>query len=526
MGVAQGRATVVGWKSPLSGSISVTGTVSVSAMCGLANPVTWFLLDANGGMLQSGTGSGSIGAVTSVSSNGGVYLVVDYAGSSLTYSAPCAADVAFQVQAAGTTPHVTLASPASGSLISGGQPTFSGSASDGFGFSHQVTVRLYKGGAASGTPLETLTATRSGAGYSVGASPPVGDGTYTAQAEQDDLVGDHGFSPPVTFFIHNAAASIKLNSLGSKPLHTSTPTFTGVAGTKSGDSSNVAVLIYPGTNTNGTPVRSSTGQHGGNGSFSIRITPSLADGRYTAVATQQGPTALGLSFPQTFRIKVHAPALTLDKPAAGANVGDSRPVFIGKAGTAIGDSSRVSLVLYSGGAARGRSLGTVAAKRSGPLWYIRWPRRLKLGLYTARAKQSDDAGHTGRTAAHTFLIVPGSPPGPPNTGPNVTLAQSGLLSVPLTCAAPAGTTCTGTVLVLTLRNFRPVSGGPAGRLRVLFTYVSIPAGTTVVIHGEVSGPVARALRRNAPLQVTLNANLTQSGGPTRNTQEVRLLRLG
>jgi hypothetical protein len=288
----------------------------------------------------------------------------------------------------------------------------------------------------------------------------------------------------------------------------------------------VVVLIYPGTNTNGTPVRFSTGHRGGDGSFSIRVTPSLADGRYTAVATQQGPTALGLSFPRTFRIKVHAPAVTLDKPAAGGNVSDSRPVFIGKAGTGLGDSSRVTLVLYSGGAARGKSLGTVAAKRSGPLWYIRWPHRLKLGLYTARAKQSDDAGHTGRTAAHTFLIVPGSAPGPPNTGPDVTLAQSGLLSVPLTCAAPAGTTCTGTVLVLTLHSYRPVSGGPAGKLRVLFEYVSIPGGTTDVIRGGVSGPVAGALRRNAPLQVTVNANLTQSGGPTRNTQDVRQLRLG
>jgi hypothetical protein len=85
--------------------------------------------------------------------------------------------------------------------------------------------------------------------------------------------------------------------------------------------------------------------------------------------------------------------------------------------------------------------------------------------------------------------------------------------------------CTGTVLIITVRTkFRPVSGGPRGALRVLFAYVSIPGGSTLIVRRGVSGAVARALRRAAPVKVRVITALRESGAAGRTQSAVRLLR--
>ena len=52
-----------------------------------------------------------------------------------------------------------------------------------------VTVKVYSGPAASGSPVQTLTATRSGAAWSVPASAALAVGTYTAQARSPTASG-------------------------------------------------------------------------------------------------------------------------------------------------------------------------------------------------------------------------------------------------------------------------------------------------------------------------------------------------
>lgn len=49
----------------------------------------------------------------------------------------------------------------------------------------------------------------------------------------------------------------------------------------------------------------------------------------------------------TFRVKVNAPAVTLDQPVAGASTNELAPLFAGVAGTELGDSSRVTVTLYA-----------------------------------------------------------------------------------------------------------------------------------------------------------------------------------
>ena len=57
----------------------------------------------------------------------------------------------------------------------------------------------------------------------------------------------------------------------------------------------------------------------------------------------------------------------------------------------------------------------------------------------------------------------------------------------MSCIAPSGHVCTGNVLVVSIKKYRTVTGGPSGRIRVLFAYVSIPAGQVIKAHeGEVT----------------------------------------
>ncbi len=443
-----------------------------------------------------------------------VILIISIAGLAATGALSLPAE-------AGAAPSITLTSPDNGALITKGQPTFAGTA-DTLG-SLQVTVKVYAGTSTSGSPVQTLTTTRSLTGpYSV--STQLGDGQYTDQAQQDALLGGStGFSNTTTFTIHDAPPTITLHSPGSQPLQTSTPTFTGVAGHANGDSKTVKLTVYPGAGTTQTPVRTLSGTRDSTGRFSIQIVPALPDGRYTAVAVQGSVSGTATSRAQTFRIKAHPPALTLTQPAPGSTIKDQAPMFGGAAGDALGDSTQVTVVLYAGIKIKGKPVGTMQVTRSGATWSGIWPKPLKLGRYTAQAKQSDDAGHTATTRPVTFRIVRG----PNAIGNTVTLARRGQpnVSVPITCLAPAGQTCSGNVLIVTERRYRPMAGGPIGPLRVMFVYVTLPADKTVLVTRPASPEVTRVLRRRAPLRVQVSASLTVAGGATSGYLSVRTLRL-
>jgi archaeosine-15-forming tRNA-guanine transglycosylase len=106
-----------------------------------------------------------------------------------------------------TPPAVTLTSPPDGSSGADSTPTFAGAAGTATGDSDQVTVKLYAGTQASGTPVQTRTTTSSGSSWSVDASPALADGTYTARAEQSDAAGNTGLSSPRTFTVETPAPS-------------------------------------------------------------------------------------------------------------------------------------------------------------------------------------------------------------------------------------------------------------------------------------------------------------------------------
>jgi large repetitive protein len=522
---AAGQSVTLTWTFPFSSSepVTLSGTVSEPNQKLLCGGTTWSLKNG-ASTVTSGTGNGAINPANAVTVPVGGKLtmtVTDAAG--LFASTTCdETDVTLSLSVPGTAPAVTVTSPANGATVSTSTPTFGGAAGNSFGDSSTVTVRVYSGSSASGTPVQTLMTSESSGGWSVAPSSSLANGTYTVQAEQDDILGDVGLSTlPHTFTVNNPnpPPTVTLNSPATEPVTTATPTFTGTAGTATGDSK-VALSIYSGT----TRVRFLAVSVDPAGHFSVQVTPGLANGQYTAVAAQSGVGGtVGFSSPVTFSINVIAlpSSLTMTEPAAGSSVAQSQLLFAGTAANATGDSSTITVTLYKGSSTTGQSLGTLQVTASGSTWSGTWQHQLPLGLYTAQASQAVSGSQALTVPPHTFLIVPGSGV----IGSTITLSRSRMVSIPITCLAPAGEVCTGTVLVITVRQFQPIAGGPKGAIRLLFAYVDIHAGQTMVVRRTVSGPVARLLRHKRSVKLSVIASLSKSGSPAVTNTGSRTLRL-
>jgi chitinase len=93
-------------------------------------------------------------------------------------------------------PAVTLTAPANGGATNDTTPTLSGATDD----ATTVTVRIYSGSSATGTPVQTLSSAPSGATWTTTAAT-LAVGTYTAQATQADSAGNTGTSAANTFTI-------------------------------------------------------------------------------------------------------------------------------------------------------------------------------------------------------------------------------------------------------------------------------------------------------------------------------------
>ena len=293
-----------------------------------------------------------------------------------------------------------------------------------------------------------MTATvQSDGAWSVTPTSQLGNGTYTAQAEQDDLVGDSGLSAATTFRLSTPPPiKLTINALGSKPLITSTPTLSGTAGIAPGDSP-VLVTIYSGPSASGSAVRTLSAPVSDAGTWLAQITPALADGRYTAIAAQFVVGEMSqVSSSVTFTIDalVGTGQLSIEQPGAGVTVQQSALRFGGSASTAPGAAGTVTVTLWKGEAANGKPLGTVTAASNGSTWATMWGHPLALGYYTVQASQATTAG-TVRTSTDTFLLTPM----PEVIGGIVSLSRGRVASVAITCNAPAGEVCTGTVLVAT-----------------------------------------------------------------------------
>jgi peptidoglycan/xylan/chitin deacetylase (PgdA/CDA1 family) len=353
-------------------------------------------------------------------------------------------------------PAVTLTSPADGSTVKTATPTVSGAAGTAAGDSSQVTLQVYAGSTATGTPVQTAVATVANGAWSVVASR-LTDGVYTAQATQTDSSGNTGTSSTATFTVDTSGPTVAITApANGASLNTVTPQVTGT-GSPAGDASTVRLSVYAGSTASGTPTQTATATVAGAGTWSTNLT-ALSDGTYTLQAAQtDGSGNVGTSPAVTFIIKTSAPAVTLTSPSAGSVLGTATPTVSGAAGTAAADSNLVTLRLYAGSTATGTPVQTAAATVASGAWSV-VASRLSDGVYTAQATQSDSSGNTGTTAAVKFTID--------TTAPVVTITQpanGATITTSVLTASGTGGTVTRDASQVTLRVYAGSSatGTPA-----------------------------------------------------------------
>ncbi len=300
-------------------------------------------------------------------------------------------------------PSITINAPLAGSSTNNQTPPISGTTND---VTDQMTVNIYAGASAGGTPVQTLfvSALEISPLEGTWATAPksaLEPGQYTAVAEQTNAEPQTGKSVAVTFTVDTTPPVVSIDSVVS-PSNDSTPTLTGGAGTAVGDDPTVVVMIYEGGSTSGSLVRTVGGTVSGS-TWSAGPVAALPDGTYTAQASQSDEAGnTGKSAAVTFTVDTTAPVVSIDSVVSPSN--DSTPTLTGGAGTAVGDDPTVVVMIYEGGSTSGSLLRTVGGTVSGSTWSAGPVASLPDGTYTAQASQSDEAGNVGRSAAVTFTV--------------------------------------------------------------------------------------------------------------------------
>jgi hypothetical protein len=191
-------------------------------------------------------------------------------------------------------------------------------------------------------------------------------------------------------------------------VNSTSPTLGGLAGTAAGDSSTVTVKVFSGRSVTATPLETLTATRQLDGSWSVPASPALAQGTYTAQAQQADAAGnVGYSSASTFTVDTTAPLVTLTSPTNGSSTSNTSPTIQGGAGTATGDSSAITVRVYSGPNASGTPVRTLSTTASSGRWSVAVTPALTKGSYTVQAQQSDAAGNVGKSKATTFRLTRG-----------------------------------------------------------------------------------------------------------------------
>lgn len=410
-------------------------------------------------------------------------------------------------------PIVTLNQPEA--ISNDTTPTFSGSADTRAGDIQSVTLKVYAGSEATGKALRTVTVGVSGGLWSAGPVASLPDGTYTAQAQQQDEAGNVGFSAEGTFTINTKAPEISFHAFGPET-NDPTPTLSGTRGTAPGDDNTVTVTVYEGTSAGGAAVASST--FAVSGSEWSYAPPHLRDGTYTAQATQEDDAHNIGRAQLTFTVDTVAPHVTLASVPTPSN--NATPTLHGAVGTEAGDDSTVAVTIYDGPSIGGAIAASGSVSRNGRAWSYTSP-HLADGVYTAQATQEDAAGNTGHSEAQTFTVDTASPvvhlssPAPLSNDTSPTFSGTANESAPVTVTLFRGSSASGTPL------WQATAAVSSGQWESPAVSPALENGTYTVIASEASSldnPEGKSLP--ATFKVNISAptvTLAQPTTPSNNT---------
>ncbi len=304
-----------------------------------------------------------------------------------------------------TAPVLTITSPADGSTTGDTTPSLAGVAGTAIGDDTAVTIRVYTGSTATGSPIQTLNTTRGAGGVYGTDAATLANGTYTAQAEQSDDVGNSALSNTTTFTVDPGAADVTPPTVSlSAPLdggvlNSPNPSFLGVAGVEAGDSSTVTVRVYLGSTIFDPLVQSLVASRDVSGAYAVVASPALAEGTYTARAEQSDSAGnTGFSSANTFTVDTTAPAVSITS-------GPADPTSATSAAVAFSSEAGATFECKLDG-------GSYSACTS-PKNYS----ALSDGGHTVSVRASDNAGNTGSPATHSWTIDTTAPAVSITSGP-------------------------------------------------------------------------------------------------------------
>ena len=370
---------------------------------------------------------------------------VPVSGSEWSYTPPSLADGTYtahatQADAAGnvdesvsvtfvvdaTPPAIAITTPANEALLDQTRPTFSGVGGTASGDHASVTLKIYTGALASGSPSQELVLPIEGGKWTSGSTgPQLPNGIHTAVAEQSDEAGNVAKSTS-TFTIATNSPTVTLATSGlvvraKLGMTTATPSFSGSAGTAPEDGTSVTVNIFSGTSASGSPERRVSGAVSGS-TWTVGPVEALEDGTYTAQAEQSDSSFgghPGVSEPSTFVVDGDAPQVTQTSPTNGSSTSSSSQTVSGAAGKAPGDLPTITIQLFAGSTVTaGATLEAVTVQAASGAWSGAFG-GLTPGTYTARAQQRDDVGNTGFSAPATFTVTLPPAQTPPAPAPPV-----------------------------------------------------------------------------------------------------------
>jgi len=277
-------------------------------------------------------------------------------------------------------------------------PAFSGTASE----TDPVTVEVFAGAEAKGSPVAKLTASVAGGTWkSAHLTKELENGVYTAIAsEPSSLENAPGQSKPVSFEVDTKAPNVTMVAPAPRSSDTK-PSFSGTVSSQAGKT--VTVYIHEGSSHEGKIVRTVTAEATSGKWTSPEVAPALSDGTFTAVAAV--PSLLpgnpeGESAPATFVVDTQPPTVTLNQPPSLSN--DATPSF----GGAASETTPVKVSIYRGATAAGTVVASVEATPRGGTWASETlGGRLEDGQYTAIAEEQSAIGNgPGKSAPVSFSI--------------------------------------------------------------------------------------------------------------------------
>jgi hypothetical protein len=177
---------------------------------------------------------------------------------------------------------------------------------------------------------------------------PVGRAT-AASSSEPNLFSVNALTPAVT--------------LDQPPLRSNdaTPSFSGTAS----DTTSVTVEVYAGASAAGEPLATLRVQGTGGSWVSANVSPPLASGTYTAIASQESSfvKSTGMSNPVTFEVDTRAPTVTLAPPRLSRS-NDMTPSFSGTAS----EASLVTVEIFEGARPEGDIVATATASGARGSW--------------------------------------------------------------------------------------------------------------------------------------------------------------